>query len=203
MDSPTDPIILTILARAYHAADRRDDEAEETYRHAFPIVDDEVKRQLAEILAEIRIEKKEFNEETLQYLTVVGRPKHGPLAENYDEYLTNCFLATGRRGEQAQQAYFSLFEKTEDSESLNPRLVVLLADILKEGGGPEKQGEIALRVYRKLFEHQKFATDADISFDLLHDELSRDKHKLNLVHVCVRCFEADSDRFLALSLIHI
>jgi tetratricopeptide (TPR) repeat protein len=196
VDSPTDPIVLTILARAYHAADRRDEEGEEIYRHAFPIVDDEVKKQLAEIMAEIRVEKKEFNEETLQYLTVVGRPKHGPLAEKYDEYLTNCFLATGRRGEQAQEAYFALFEKTEDSESLNPRLVSLLADIIKERGGSEKLGDIALRVYRKLFEQQKFATDADISFELLNDELGRSKHQLNLVHVCVRCFEADSDKLI-------
>lgn len=196
-DSPTDPIVLSILARAYHAADRRDEQAEEAYRHAFPIVDGEVKKQLAEILAEIRVDKKEFNEETLQYLTVIGKPDQGPLSESYDEYLTNCFLATGRRGEQAQHAYFALFEKTEHSESLNPRLVVLLSDIIKESGGPEKLGEIALRVYRKLFEHQKFATDSEISFELLDNELELEKHLLNLVHVCVRCFEADSDRFVS------
>jgi tetratricopeptide (TPR) repeat protein len=92
VDDPTDPVVVNILARAYHAADRRDEEAEHLYRQAFPISTGEVKLLLARILAEIHVAASDFSQETLLYLTTLGRPDSGPLAARYDEALTNCFL---------------------------------------------------------------------------------------------------------------
>lgn len=198
VDTPTDPVILTMLARAYHAADRRDDAADEVYRHAFPSVDEETRKSLAAIMAQSRVEANDYSEETLKYLTVMGPPTSGPLAAKYDESLTNCFLATGRRGEQAQEAYFSLFEKTADSPDVNRKLVELLAEIIKEQGVAPAPGSIELRVYSKLFELHKFATDPDVSFILLEDLLTDRSSSPNLLNVCVRCFEADADKFVKL-----
>ncbi|MBN2081519.1 hypothetical protein JW859_04840 [bacterium] len=198
VDSPTDPVVITILARAYRAADRRDDIAEEIYRHAFPIAGDAVKVELATVLAEMRVGASDFSEETLQYLTVMGRPERGPLVDQYDEALTNCFLAAGRRGEQAQQAYFALFERTEDTSDLNPRLVTLLADIIKERGVAPASGSVEMRVYQKLFEQHKFSTDADISFVLLEDTITQAQPRVSLLNLAVRCFEADADALVGL-----
>jgi len=36
-----------------------------------------------------------------------------------------------------------------------------------------------------------------VAFDLLHDELTQKLPQLNLLHLAVRCFEADSERFIA------
>ncbi len=202
IDTPTDPLAITILARAYHAADRRDEAAEEIYRHAFPIADEQVKRELATVLAEMRVAVNDYNEETLQYLSVMGRPERGPLAEVYDEALTNCFLAAGRRGEQAQAAYFALFKRTEETEHLNPRLVTLLADIIKERGAPPEPGSIEMRVYRKLFELQKFSTDAEIAFVLMADCFSQPEPAVNVLNLAVRCFEADAAQLVALTQRH-
>ncbi len=190
LDRPNDSIVLNILARAYHAGDRRDDHAHEIYHLAFPTSRDEVRKALATILAEMHVLANDFTEDTLQFLTVMGRPATGPLAARYDEALTNCFLATGRRGEQAQQSYFALFERTESTPELNPRLVALLAELIKERPQAPEPDSIGMRVYRKLFELQKFSTDADIAFVLLDDELSR-QGKLNRLHLGVRCFEAE------------
>jgi len=198
VDSPTDPVVTTILARAYQAADRRDNAAEDVYRHAFPIAPEEVKRELATILSEMRVGASDFNEETLQYLTVMGRPTRGPLADIYDEALTNCFLAAGRRGEQAQQAYFALFERTENTPDLNPRLVALLSDIIKERGAEPAAGSIELRVYAKLFELKKFSTDPDIAFALFNHSLLTGEEPVKLLHLAVRCFEADEEKFVEL-----
>lgn len=197
VDRPNDSIVLNILARAYHAGDRRDDHAHEVYHLAFSTSRDEVRKILATILAEIHVAANDFTEDTLQYLTVMGRPTSRPLAARYDEALTNCFLATGRRGEQAQEAYFALFERTESTPELNPRLVALLADLIKERLPAPQPDSIEMRVYRKLFELQKFSTDADIAFVLLDDELAR-QGKLNRLHLGVRCFEADQQRFVQL-----
>lgn len=197
IDRPNDSIVLSILARAYHAADRRDDHAHELYHLAFPIARDEVRKSLATLMAEIHVAANDFNEDTLQYLTVMGRPTSGPLVARYDEALTNCFLVTGRRGEQAQQSYFALFERTENTPELNPRLVALLAELIKERGVVPAAESIEMRVYRKLFELQKFSTDADIAFVLLDDELTR-QGKLNRLYLGVRCFEADQERFVEL-----
>jgi tetratricopeptide (TPR) repeat protein len=197
-DSPTDPIINVILARAYHAADRREAAAEDVYRHAFPIADGDTKIELATILAEMRVAANDYNEETLQYLTVMGQPKHGPLKDSYHQALTSCFLAAGRRGEQAQQAYFELFRRTEGSSELNPRLVTLLADIIKERGVAPEADSIELRVYYKLFAQNKFSTDAEISFTLLEDALTQEGRPVNMLHLAVRCFEADVDRLVGL-----
>jgi tetratricopeptide (TPR) repeat protein len=190
VDNPTDPQIITMLARAYHAADRRDEAAEEIYRHAFPIADPETKQQLATLMSELRVEAGDYSEETLQYLTVMGKPTSGPLKDSYNLALTNCFLAAGRRGEQAQQAYFELFERTKDSDDLNPRLVSLLAEIIKERGQVPATDSLEMDVYRKLFELQKFSTDAEISFVLLRDELEHGGKHVNRLHVAVRAFES-------------
>lgn len=198
VDSPTDPVVITILARAYQAADRRDEAAEEVYRHAFPIAAEKVKSELATILSEMRVAASDYNEETLQYLTVMGRPERGPLVEIYDEALTNCFLAAGRRGEQAQQAYFSLFERTENTSDLNPRLVALLADIIKERGVAPEPDSIEMRVYAKLFELKKFSTDPEISFVLLTHGLKAGEAPVKLLHLAVRCFEANEEDFVEL-----
>lgn len=197
-DDPTDPVIVNILARAYHAADRRDPEAEQVYRQAFPIADGEVKQLLARILAEIHVAASDFSQETLLYLTTTGRPDSGPLAARYDEALTNCFLNAGRRGEQAQVAYYALFEKTEHSAEINPRLVVLLADLIKERGEAPEHGSVQMRVFRKLFELDKFTADAEVAFTLLEDCLAHKDNSLNLVHLSVISLEADQSRFLAL-----
>ena len=196
VDQPNDSIVLLILARAYHAGDRRDEQASEVYHLAFPHARDEVKHALAEILAEMHVAANDFNEDTLQYLTTMGRPTTGPLAARYDEALTNCFLATGRRGEAAQQAYYALFERTENTSELNPRLVALLAELIKERGVTPEPGSIEMRVYQKLFELQKFSTDPDIAFVLLESELDK-RGKLNLLHLAVRCFEASPEHFVA------
>src|SRR5690606_33019972 len=157
-------------------------------------VDEDVRRLLAEILAEIRLEAKAYNAETLNYLVVLGRPSKGPLAAVYDEALTNCFLNTGRRGEQAQQAYYALFEKTEDSDDINPRLVDLLAEIILESGIKPEPGSVEIRVYRKLFELKKFSTPEEIAFVLLADILNNRDDDPLLLNVAVRCFETDSAR---------
>jgi tetratricopeptide (TPR) repeat protein len=196
-DRPNDSIVLNILARAYHAVDRRDDHAQEVYHLAFSSSRDEIRKGLAMILAEIHVAANDFNEDTLQYLTVMGRPTSGPLVQRYDEALTNCFLATGRRGEQAQQAYFALFERTENTPDLNPRLVSLLAELIKERETPPAPDTVEMRVYRKLFELYKFSTDASIAFVLLDDELAR-QGKLNRLNLAVRCFEADQAKFIEL-----
>ncbi|UNM07069.1 MAG: hypothetical protein H7A35_09275 [Planctomycetales bacterium] len=194
VDNPTDPVITAILARAYHAADRRDEIADSIYKQAFQFVDEDVRKMLAEVLAEIRLEAKAFNAETLNYLVVLGRPEKGPLAAIYDEALTNCFLNTGRRGEQAQQAYYALFDKTEKSDDINPRLVDLLAEIILESGARPQPGSVEMRVYRKLFELKKFSTPEEIAFALLIDILNDGKEDAMLLNVAVRCFEADSTR---------
>ncbi|MEZ5338680.1 MAG: hypothetical protein R3F46_10470 [bacterium] len=202
VDNPTDPVICAILARAYHAADRRDEAADMIYKQAFQFVDEDVRRMLAGILAEIRLEAKAYNAETLNYLMVLGRPEKGPLAREYDEALTNCFLNTGRRGEQAQQAYYMLFERTEKSDDINPRLVELLAEIILESGVRPESGSVEMRVYRKLFELKKFSTPEEISFVLMSDLINTGSEGSLLLNVAVRCFEADSDRLtetLALS----
>jgi tetratricopeptide (TPR) repeat protein len=198
LDSPTDPVVVQMLARAYHATDRRDAVAEQIYRQAFPIVDEEVKLQLAQILAEIKVEAADWGAETLQYLTVMGRPTRGPLAGRYDEALTNCFLVTGRRGEQAQQAYFRMFESTEDSGEINLRLVELLAEIIAERGTAPPTDSIEMRVYRKLFELQKFSTPPEIAFVLLDEALKQKQGGAWLTNLAVRCFEADPPRFIKL-----
>jgi tetratricopeptide (TPR) repeat protein len=201
VDHPNDSIVLSILGRAYHAADRRDDRAADVYRLAFPHARDDVRIELATVLAEIHVAANDFTEDTLQYLTVMGRPASGPLATRYDEALTNCFLATGRRGEQAQAAYFALFERTEHSKELNPRLVTLLSELIKERGLAPPHESLEMRVYHKLFELRKFSTDPDIAFVLLDDEL-RHGGRLNLLHLAVRCFEADAGRFTELVVAH-
>lgn len=195
-DAPTDTEIITILARAYHASGRRDEAAEQIYRHAFPLVEGPTKVELATILAEMKYAAGDFNEDTLQYLMVMGRPNSGPLKDRYDEALTNCFLSTGRRGEQAQQAYFALFERTEGSADLNPRLVALLADIIRERPAPPLPDSLEMRVLRKLFEQQKFSTDAGIAFILLDEALGSSEPKVNLLNLAVRCFEAEPERFV-------
>jgi len=196
VENQTDTEIITILARAYHASARRDDAAEQVYRHAFPLAGGAVKVELATILAEMKLASGDFNEDTLQYLTVMGRPESGPLKDRYDEALTNCFLATGRRGEQAQQAYFALFERTEYSPDLSMRLVALLAEIIRERPAPPVPDSLEMRVYRRLFEMQKFSTDPEISFVLLDEALSALKPQVNLLNLAVRCFEADMARFV-------
>jgi tetratricopeptide (TPR) repeat protein len=198
VDSPTDPVIVQILARAYHAADRRDAQAEQLYKQAFPNADDDTKLILARLLAEMKVEAADWGADTLQYLTVMGRPTSGKLRDRYDEALTNCFLATGRRGEQAQQAYFQMFENTENSPDISLRLVELLAEIIHERGGAPQSNSLEMRVYRKLFELQKFSTPADISFVLLEDALKRGQKGGGLTNLAVRCFEADPDRFIKL-----
>lgn len=195
-DNPVDTPVILILARAYHAQDRRDDRAEQAYRHAFPLAESELKVQLAQILAEMKVEAADYGEDTLKYLTTLGRPTSGPLKGKYDEALTNCFLATGRRGEQAQDAYFSLFKQTEDSDKLNPKLVALLAELLMERAQQPDPDSIEIRVYRKQFELQKFSTEPEIAFALLRDELARDEHEVNLIHLAVRCFEAEADKLV-------
>lgn len=194
VDSPTDPVVCAILARAYHAADRRDEIADNIYKQAFQFVDEDVRKLLAEILAEVRLEAKAYNAETLNYLVVMGRPTKGPLSLNYDEALTNCFLNTGRRGEQAQQSYYSLFEKSENSDDINPRLVELLAEIIQETGVTPPTDSVEMRVYRKLFEMKKFSTPEDISFVLLEDILTSNTHGNLLLNVAVRCFESDPQK---------
>jgi len=196
VDAPTDPLVMVILARAYHAADRRDETAEEIYRHTFPIIDGEIKQQIAALMAEIRVLSEDFSEETLQYLTAMGRPERGPLKDKYDVALTNCFLAAGRRGEQAQQAYFTLFERTADTSNVNPRLIELLADIIKERGVAPEPESTEMKVYRKLFELRKFSTDADVAFVLFEDTIDRTERKVNFLNLAVRCFEADEERFV-------
>jgi tetratricopeptide (TPR) repeat protein len=196
VDNPTDPQIVRILARAYHAVDRRDETAEMIYRQAFPQVDGGVKSQLALVLAEMRVGANDFSQETLMYLTASGRPSAGPLAARYDEALTNCFLAAGRRGEQAQEAYFNLFTRTEDSADLNPRLIALLAELIKERGTPPERGSVEMRVYRKLFELEKFSTDPEVAFVLLEDALRHGEKGAQLINLAVLCFEADADRLI-------
>jgi tetratricopeptide (TPR) repeat protein len=199
VDNPTDPIVVQILARAYHAADRRDEHAELIYRQAFPqVVDGPTKQQLALILAEMRVEAQDFSQETLHYLTTAGRPSSGPLAKRYDEALTNCFLAAGRRGEAAQEAYFALFERTENSGDLNPRLVTLLAEIIKESGRTPERGSVHLRVYRKLFDLEKFSTDPDIAYVLLADALRNNDKGGHVIQLAVLVFEANMDGFVEL-----
>ncbi|MCH7471564.1 hypothetical protein IIA79_01230, partial [bacterium] len=198
VDNPTDTEVVTILARAYQAADRRDEAAEQIYRQAFAVASDETKKELAKILSEIRVEANNYGDETLQFLTTMGRPKSGPLAESYDEALTSCFLAAGRRGEQAQAAYFALFEKTENSKDLNQRLVHLLSELILERGKAPSSGSLEMRVYRKLFEIEKFSTGAEIAFVLLADALEQKDEGLNLVHLSVLGFENDQDRFIKL-----
>jgi len=39
-------------------------------------------------MAEMRVLSSDFSEETLQYLTVMGRPDRGPLKDKYDLALT-------------------------------------------------------------------------------------------------------------------
>jgi tetratricopeptide (TPR) repeat protein len=197
-DNPTDPPTVQILARAYHANDRRDDTAEMLYRQAFPQVQEDTKKQLAQVLAEMRVAAQDFSQETLLYLTTAGRPTSGPLAGRYDEALTNCFLAAGRRGEAAQEAYFALFERTESSPELNPALVRLLAEIIKESGKTPERGSVHLRVYRKLFDLDKFSTDPEIAFVLLTDALEHKEHNSTVLQMSVLCFEADSERFVEL-----
>ncbi len=197
VDAPTDPIVMVILARAYHAADRRDEGAEEVYRHTFPIIDGEIKQQIATIMAEIRVKAEDFSEETLQYLTAMGRPERGPLKDKYDVALTSCFLAAGRRGEQAQQAYFTLFERTADSGSVNPRLVELLADIIKERNVVPEPDSTEMKVYVKLFELKKFSTDPGIAFVLFEDAVKGEARRVNFLNLAVRCFEADEEHFVA------
>jgi hypothetical protein len=60
VDNPTDPQVVQILARAYHAGDRRDDTAEMLYRQAFPQVPEGTKKQLATMLAEMRVAAQDF-----------------------------------------------------------------------------------------------------------------------------------------------
>jgi predicted Zn-dependent protease len=197
-DNPTDPQVVQILARAYHAGDRRDETAELLYRQAFPQVNDETKQQLALILAEMRIAAQDYSQETLLYLTTMGRPSSGPLAGKYDEALTNCFLAAGRRGEAAQEAYFALFERTENSAELNPALVRLLAEIIKESGREVERGSTHMRVYRKLFELDKFSTDPEIAYALLADALTHNDQGGHVIQLAVLVFEADEERFVEL-----
>jgi tetratricopeptide (TPR) repeat protein len=196
-DNPTDSDVIRILARAYHSQDKRDEKAEQIYRHAFPLCDGEIKLQLATILAEMKVDAGTFNEDTLKYLTTMGRPKSGPLKERYDEALTNCFLTTGRRGEQAREAYFGLFTQTENTDKLNPKLVELLAELIMEAGGPPKPDCVEMRVYRRLFEQQKFSTPPPVAFTLLDTVLAGQPLELNLIHLAVRCFEADADKLIA------
>ena len=116
-DNPTDPQVVQILARAYHANDRRDDTAEMLYRQAFPQVTDDIKKQLAAVLAEMRFAAQDFSQETLLYLTTAVARQRGHLLRAMtrpDELLP----AAGRRGEAAQEAYFALFERTENSPEL-------------------------------------------------------------------------------------
>jgi tetratricopeptide (TPR) repeat protein len=196
-DNPTDSDVIRMLARAYHSQDKRDEKAEQSYRHAFTLSDGEVKQQLAVILSEMKVEAGVYNEETLKYLTTMGRPKSGSLKDRYDEALTSCFLTTGRRGEQAREAYFGLFVQTENSDKLNPKLVELLAELILEAGGPPAPDSIEMRVYRKLFEQQKFSTPPEIAFTLLTKALaSPGDPGLNLIHLAVRCFEADATRLI-------
>jgi tetratricopeptide (TPR) repeat protein len=197
-DNPTDPPVVQILARAYHAADRRDDTAEMLYRQAFPQVNEETKKQLAQVLAEMRIAAQDYSQETLLYLTTAGRPSAGPLALKYDEALTNCFLAAGRRGEAAQEAYFALFERTENTDEINPALVRLLAEIIKESGRAPERGSTHLRVYRKLFDIDKFSTDPEVAYVLLADALEHNDKGNFVLQLAVLVFEADSDRFVDL-----
>ena len=196
-DNPTDSDVIRMLARAYHAQDKRDEKSEQAYRHAFPLSDGDTKVQLATILAEMKVEAGVFNEDTLKYLTTMGRPSSGPLKERFDEALTNCFLSTGRRGEQAREAYFGLFKQTENSDKLNPKLVELLAELIMEGGGPPSADSVEMRVYRKLFEQQKFSTPSDVAFTLLEAELAAKEASLNLINLAVRCFEAEAGRLIA------
>ncbi len=199
VDSPTDPVITMILARAYHAADRRDDTAEEIYRGAFAIADSDTKIQLARLLAEIRVSHGDFSQETLLYLTTGGKPSSGPLAKGYDEALTNCFLSAGRRGEQAQQAYFALFERTEKTPDINPRLVRLLSEIIKERGSAPESGTVEMRVYRKVFEIEKFSTDPEIAAVLLEDSLRGADGAVSPVQLGVLVFEHSPEHFIELS----
>ncbi|MCC7479229.1 tetratricopeptide repeat protein [bacterium] len=196
VDNPTDPVISTILARAYHAADRRDETAEEIYRGAFAIADNETKQQLGRVLAEIRVSHGDFSQETLLYLTTCGKPSSGPLAKTYDEALTNCFLAAGRRGEQAQQAYFALFERTENTPDINPRLVRLLSEIIKERGAPPESNTVEMRVYRKVFDLEKFSTDPEVAAVLLEDSLRGGDGAGSPVQLGVLVFEHKPELFI-------
>jgi len=189
--------ILPLLAASYLAYDARHAKAYSAYERAYPILDDQyLKGQIALLLAEQRIENSNFDRKTLEYIeTALPFASERRRAVLIDAR-TRCYITLERRDPQALSIYLELYLKDPEREKENARLVTLLSDALIEPpAGFEVSPEVKMNILYNRFELERFGCPEKIAFVLLEHVLTENPNYKYRLHLSVRCFELDSERF--------
>ncbi len=188
--------VLPYLAASYLTYETRQPKAFAVYEKAYPILEDEyLKRQVALILAEERLESSNFDRRTLEYIeTALPLASERRRARLIDAR-TKCYLALERRDPQALKIYLELYQKNPEESAENLRLISILSDALlnvdKELEVPE---ELRMQIIYKRFELEKYGCPEKVAFFLLKDVLHNNSGYKYTLPLVVRCFEVNAER---------
>jgi len=187
--------VLPLLAASYLTYETRQPKAYAVYERAYPIAeDDALRRQIARLLAEHRIEGGNFDRKTLEFIEVALPTASAAARETLLDARTKCYLMLDRRDPSAIQVYLELYRKSVEEREENIRLISILSDVAMsppEGFAPDL--ELKLELCYKRFELEKFNCPESIAFFLLNQVLTVNRDYKYRLHLAVRCFEAGAE----------
>ncbi len=188
--------VLPYLAASYLTYETRQPKAFTIYERAYPILEDEyIKRQIALILAEQRIENSNFDRKTLEYIENALPIASERRRANLIDARNKCYLALERKDPQALSIYLELYMNNPQESAENLRLVSILSDALLETPDAlEIDPELRMEILYRRFELEKFNSPANVSLYLLQESLLNRADYKYILHLAVRCFEIDPEK---------
>ena len=183
--------VMPLLAASYLTYDTRQPKAFAIYERAYPMVEeDALRRQIARLLAEHRIENGNFDRKTLEFIEVALPTVSGPAHEALLDARTKCYLRLDRRDPSAIEVYLELYRKSIEEREENIRLISVLSDVaISPPEGFTFDPELKLELCYRRFEFEKFNCPEKIAFFLLHQVLTVNPDYKYRLHLVIRCFE--------------
>lgn len=183
--------VLPLLAASYLTYDTKQPKAYAVYERAYPLVeDDSLRRQIARLLAEHRIDSGNFDRKTLEFIEVALPMASGPAREALLDARTKCYLMLDRRDPGAIEVYLELYRKSVEEREENIRLIGILSDVaMSPPAGFTFDPELKLELCYRRFELEKFSCPESIAFFLLNQVLTVKQDYKYRLHLVVRCLE--------------
>lgn len=192
---PDDKNILEMLAMSNLSYEVTTQQAFEVYEKVYDsTVNQEIKDQIASILARHFIREKVYDRTTYEFFE-----HYFPIAperekERVREAILKSYLNMDRRDRKARELFLEYFNQADSS---NPRLVEALTKIyLEDPKTTLEPGSTALKVYEALFDINKYSCDSRVTFALSKYYLEKGIYEH--FPVFIRSLEADRASFISL-----